>query len=132
EAGAAQALANTLRTLRYYESAAEQAVAAAALRDQTNTATGLTDVYNAFVREATALLDHVEGDAMPADGGQSLTTHASAMEASYGGLKAKLLADGAAGTVRIAVMEEALRRYSALRRALQQTVKASTRLARGT
>lgn len=132
EAGAAQALADTLRTLRYYESAAEQAVAAAALRDQTNTATGLTDVYNAFVREATALLDHVEGDAMPADGGQSLTTHASAMEASYGGLKAKLLADGAAGTVRIAVMEEALRRYSALRRALQQTVKASTRLARGT
>ncbi len=58
--------------------------------------------------------------AMPADGGQSLTTHAAAMEASYGGLKAKLLADGAAGTVRIAVMEEALRRYSALRSALQQ------------
>jgi phosphate:Na+ symporter len=29
-------------------------------------------------------------------------------------------------------MEEALRRYSALRRALQQTIKASTRRAKGT
>ncbi|AKM29433.1 hypothetical protein AB870_03710 [Pandoraea faecigallinarum] len=128
EAVAAEQLADTLRTLRYYESAAEQAVAAAALHDRTTTATGQADVYTAFLRESTALLDHVESDTLPADGGESLGTHAASMEAAYGGLKAKLLADGAAGSVRISVMEEALRRYSAL----QQTVKASTHRARGT
>ncbi|APD11346.1 hypothetical protein UC34_16675 [Pandoraea vervacti] len=132
EAAAAERLADTLRTLRYYESAAEQAIAAAALQDQTTTATGLSDVYTSFLRESTALLDHIESDALPSDGGDSLGTHAAAMEAAYGGLKAKLLADGAAGNARISVMEEALRRYSALRRALQQTIKASTRRAKGT
>lgn len=132
EAAAAEALADTLRTLRYYESAAEQAIAAAALHDQTGTATGLSDAYTAFLHESTELLDLVERDTLPADVGESFVTHVASMEAAYGGLKAKLLAEGAAGTTRIAAMEEALRRYSAIRRALQQTVKASTRRAKGT
>ena len=47
------------------------------------------------------------------------------MESTYQALKAALLDAGAAGGLRIATMETALRRYSALRRAAQQAVKAA-------
>jgi len=49
------------------------------------------------------------------------------MEAAYEALKTGLLAVGATGGVRLASMEEALRRYSALRPAAQQATKAHRR-----
>ncbi len=51
------------------------------------------------------------------------------MRAAYQDLEAELLAAGAGGGVSLAGMEEALRRYSAMRRAAQQAAKARQRLA---
>ena len=52
---------------------------------------------------------------------------ASQMETAYETLKASLLAAGALGGTRLSDMEEALRRYSAIRRAAQQATKARRR-----
>lgn len=49
------------------------------------------------------------------------------MEAAYEDLKTGLLVTVAAGGARLADTEEALRRYSALRRAAQQATKARRR-----
>ena len=49
------------------------------------------------------------------------------MELTYEALKAALLAAGAAGRLPLAEMEEALRRFSAIRRATQQAAKAAQR-----
>jgi phosphate:Na+ symporter len=51
-----------------------------------------------------------------------------AMEEAYQQLKAAVLSAAAAGHLPLLEMEAALERYSALRRALQQAVKARTRL----
>lgn len=122
-------LARVLRTLRYHESASEQTMQAAALAAAPADA-DLANAYVHFERDALALLDHVArvqdaaaaddsaGDAMP------IENVVAAMEDAYHALKARLLAEGASGAIGIAAMEEGLRRYSALRRALQQEAKA--------
>ena len=81
-----------------------------------------------FGRDALALLDHVE-QAGPSGGDAAAEVAptervVAAMEDAYQTLKGRLLADGASGAIGIAAMEEGLRRYSALRRALQQEAKA--------
>lgn len=122
-------LATTLGTLRYYETASEQTAQAAALAGALQDAE-LADAYASFERRALALLEHIDsverleaGD----DEGHLIESLGQSMEAAYGVLKARLLAQGAAGALDIAAMEERLRRYSALRRALQQVAKAHAR-----
>lgn len=120
-------LARVLRTLRYYESAAESTMQAAALAGAAADA-NLAERDAQFRRDALALLDHVE-QAGPSGGDAAAEVAptervVAAMEDAYQTLKGRLLADGASGAIGIAAMEEGLRRYSALRRALQQEAKA--------
>ena len=125
-------LARVLRTLRYHESAAEQTAQACALAGARPGA-GLADAYACFERRALALLDHLDGadrtDGADVAAGEVAPTErlVASMEDAYQALKARVLADGASGALAIAAMEEWLRRYSALRRALQQEAKAHAR-----
>ncbi|WP_322011980.1 Na/Pi symporter [Paraburkholderia sp. J12] len=122
-------LAEVLRTLHYYESAEEQAMQAASLPGAMDDA-AIADAYGLFERRALALIDQTESagrnDAEAGDG-KLIETLGQSMEAAYGALKARLLAEGAAGALGIPAMEELLRRQSALRRALQQVAKAHSR-----
>ncbi|TDV13914.1 hypothetical protein [Paraburkholderia caballeronis] len=80
------------------------------------------------------LLDYVERQADAADDAKTSGVRrddvarteeaVAAMEDAYHALKARLLAKGASGAMPVAVMEKRLRRYRALRRALQQEAKA--------
>ncbi|MEI7293026.1 Na/Pi symporter [Paraburkholderia tropica] len=133
----AAALAESLRELRYHESAAEQAMQAAALANVLPDA-GVAASYAQFERRSLALLDAIEAVdhasrenesrlRSPGEDSALIENLSQAMEGAYGALKAQLLGEGAAGTVSIALMEELLRRHSALRRALQQVAKAHSR-----
>ncbi|MCB2007178.1 MAG: Na/Pi cotransporter family protein, partial [Rhodoferax sp.] len=118
-------LAWTLRVMRYYETASEQALAASALTPwMAATGTELAQAQAGFARHADdlfALCDPQQG--APSPGMVSIA--ADRMERSYQTLKAALLLAGADGQMPIAAMEQALRRSSALRRAAQQMAKAS-------
>jgi phosphate:Na+ symporter len=144
--GTAVRLADTLRRLRYHETAAELALVAAGLsplRGPQDAA--LTGLQDRFARALEIVLDLCgralpqavqpapTGSGGPAPSGPAVddpTLHLglAAMEARYQALKAGLLAAGAAGDVALGPMEEALRRHSALRRAAQQCVKAVLRV----
>ena len=78
-----------------------------------------------YLQRLPLILDKIEALQQLAepDLGQ-LTSSLAAFEADYEALKSALLAAGATGAARIFDMEEALRRHSALRRAVQQAVKA--------
>ena len=117
-------LAAMLRVLRYVETVAEQAQLAATLRAE---AGELSDGGEAaaFREGADALFAACDSTAR-AGTQATLDAELAAMETAYQALKAALLAAGAAGQLRIAPMEAALRRYSALRRAAQQSAKAAT------
>lgn len=117
-------LAQLLRTLRYHESTAEQAMLAAGLPPVQPGEGPLTDAHARFVDSARALLAQL--DAMPPDAA-ALEAAGLGMAQAYEALKGTLLAEGAEGAVKLSVMERALRRQSALRRALQQAAKASMR-----
>jgi phosphate:Na+ symporter len=123
-------IAEGLRELRYYESAAEQALQAAALASVLPDAQ-IAEAYALFERRSLALLEAIEAADHPREtaGEDSalIESLSQSMEAAYGALKAQLLNAGAAGTLAIAAMEEWLRRQSALRRALQQVAKAHSR-----
>ncbi len=118
-------LALLLRQQRYHETAAEQASLAAGL----SSAGALADEHlrlraALFAQQGQVLLELCErlpGD----DGSQALAATLQSSEDEYQLLKAALLSAGAAGSLRMVVMEEALRHYSALRRALQQSAKAA-------
>ncbi|MDZ4399056.1 Na/Pi symporter [Hydrogenophaga sp.] len=121
-------LAELLRIQRYNESGAEQAVAAVAL-----SATGLEDARlasaaSAFAGAAGALLSAWDPDTS-ADAARP-DAALRAMEAGYEDLKAALLSAGADSRLSLTEMEQALRRSSALRRAVQQVHKAQRRLSR--
>lgn len=120
---ASEGLARVLRVLRYHESTAEQAHAAVPLRPPPGSDAVLAGLHAAFLREADALLALCDplGDA-PAPA--VLEAASAAMEEAYEAHKATLLTTGATGAVRMADMEDAHRRASALRRAAQQAVKA--------
>jgi len=122
-------LADLLRVLRYHESTAEQALAAASLRPA-RLPGPLQAADEAFCRLADGLLARCQAAAPQGlAGGRAaqLSRDAEAVEAAYQTLKAELLAAGASGALRLAEMEEGLRRISALRRAVQQAVKAVLR-----
>ncbi|MEK6293491.1 MAG: hypothetical protein V4793_19305, partial [Paraburkholderia tropica] len=99
---------------------------------------GVAASYAQFERRSLALLDAIEAVdhasrenesrlRSPGEDSALIENLSQAMEGAYGALKAQLLGEGAAGTVSIALMEELLRRHSALRRALQQVAKAHSR-----
>ncbi len=122
-------LAALLRIQRYHETAAEQAVAAAALPPLGAADAGLASAQAAFAAAASALLSRcdptgpVDADALEADLGT--------MEAHYEDLKATLLSAGADARLALTDMEQALRRCSALRRAAQQLHKSRRRFSEG-
>jgi phosphate:Na+ symporter len=120
-------LAGLLRIRRYHEEAAEQAMAAAEMPSQEATDARLAAARQAFDAAALALLSRFDATApldMP-----GLDADLAAMEARYEAQKVQLLAAGADARIALTDMEQALRRSSALRRALQQLHKARWRLA---
>ncbi len=121
-------LAWALRVLRYHETTSEQAFAASQLAGLAASAGGaLVAAQARFAQLADELLvlcDPLQGE-LPGAG--LVAAALDAAEKAYQTLKATLLAAGADGQLPMAGMEEALRRYSALRRATQQAAKATRR-----
>lgn len=129
--GTAHRLARTLRVHRYQESAVDDALQAAQLPAAEHDG-AVAEAVQGFVQHAATLLALAEpvpetGE-VPADDG-ALAQALAQMQQAYQALKAALLDAGATGAMHIAVMDVALRRHSALRRALEQLAKAA-RLAR--
>lgn len=118
-AGGVHDLARWLRVLRYHETAAELALQAVQAMPMPLPA-ALQPGATAFVDQAHALLA-----ACDAGAGPGLDAAQAAFERSYQVLKALLLEAGATGVMSIDPMEAVLGRSSALRRALEQTAKAS-------
>lgn len=119
-------LAELLRVQRYYETCAEQLRAAAPLVPPGSADPRLADAHQRFVSTASYLL--AEHDRQAPGPGPVVALDPVPMEAAYQHLKATVLASAAAGQVPMSDMEAALERYSAMRRALQQAVKAHARL----
>jgi phosphate:Na+ symporter len=119
-------LTQVLRVLRYHESITEQVHACAPLRVPGVDGPALAELHQQFVNRCDALLAACDPQA-PDPGPGHLEERSQHMEAAYEALKTGLLAVGATGGVRLASMEETLRRYSALRRAAQQAAKARRR-----
>ena len=128
----AQRLPQLLRTARYYESAAELAIeAAAAASEQLAGAGGVEDLGDAAFRQAgESLLAQADPAVVPAPVARD-DASARAMESAYQALKARLLEAGARSELPVAVMDARLRAASALRRAMEQAVKAARMLAAG-
>lgn len=116
-----------LRTQRYHVACAEQALLASSLPPLVADGASLNGAHERFAEAAEALLRHCG----PPVGASSDDPEVAlgAMEARYEDLKQTLLAAGASARLSLSDMERALRRYSALRRALQQWHKACLRLA---
>jgi len=129
-AESARRLPELLRVARYYEAATELAAeAAAALREREHAPDGAAAASDAaFRRQGAALLDRVD----PADDAFDAAAAEVALrdfEGDYQILKADLLEAGAAGELDVAAMDARLRAASALRRAVEQAVKARRLLA---
>lgn len=122
-------LAELLRIQRYHEAGAEQVMAAAALSPLGPADARLASAAKAFAAASTALLARCDPTA-PTDVA-GLDADLRTMEARYEDLKADLLAAGADARLGLTEMEQALRRGSALRRAVQQLHKSRRRLADG-
>jgi phosphate:Na+ symporter len=120
-------MAELLRTERYHEAGAEQAVAAAALPPLGLSDTRLALAAAAFVAAADASL--ARSDPLAPTDVAGMDADLGTMELRYEDLKAALLAAGADARLGLIEMEQALRRGSALRRAVQQLHKARRRLA---
>jgi phosphate:Na+ symporter len=116
-------LARLLRTQRYHETCAEQAVSAAAL-PSAGTSDGAFSAAHAVFAGATDRLLIRCDPTLPAYDAVGLDAELNTMEARYQDLKAALLAAGADGRLTLSDMELSLRRCSALRRAVQQAAKA--------
>lgn len=123
---ASQHLAQVLRVLRYHETTAEQVHLAAPLRRLNTQHPAGTVLHDAFLNQADALLAWCDPQTAEPETA-ALDAATQTMETAYEELKTGLLGAGAAGGARLADMEEALRRYSALRRAAQQASKARRR-----
>ncbi len=123
---ASERLAQVLRVLRYHETTAEQAQTAAPLGHIGPNERLTQAAHAAFLLQTEALLALCDPQAYDPETA-ALDAAASEMETAYETLKASLLAAGALGGTRLSDMEEALRRYSALRRAAQQATKARRR-----
>lgn len=116
-----------LRTQRYHVACAEQALLASSLPLLRTDDPGLNGAHARFVQAAEDLL----ANHGPSGLGPSTDPDAAlgVMEARYEDLKQTLLGAGATARLSVIDMEQALRRYSALRRALEQWHKACLRRA---
>lgn len=123
---ASEQLAQILRVQHYHQSTAEQAYAAAPLRPLRADDSGSTTLQEVFLHASEALLALCDPQALEPQT-TNLDAAAQHMEAAYEALKSTLLATVASGGAHLADTEEALRRYSALRRAAQQATKARRR-----
>lgn len=126
-ADSSEQLARVLRSLRYHENCAEQAGLAARLDGRASFGPELAQATAHFMREGMTLIERIEAGADSEPPPELLVD----MEQAYALLKDRLLVAGASGHLRLPAMEQSLRRYSALRRALQQTAKAGRDAGRG-
>ena len=123
----AQRLAQVLRRATYFASVAEQLPAIAAAAQVLPAGTPAPDsTLAAHIRRlrnaAAALLHQLETGELLAE---DLNDQATAWEAEYQQVKAALLEAGALGTLAPSAMDVLLRSHSALRRAIQQALKAN-------
>jgi phosphate:Na+ symporter len=125
-AAGSERLAELLRIQRYYETCARQALVAAPLELPAAASLKLVGHHQAFVAATLALLA-AHDDPSPA-GPPAQALDGQSMEQHYQTLKAEVLAAAAAGLLPLTQMETLLGRYSALRRATQQALKARARL----
>ncbi len=119
-------LPEILRMARYYEAAAELAVEAIEAAGEVETVEGIASDAS-FRNQAHALLDQADPTGTLADTA-SLDASLRDFENDYQIFKAELLEAGAQGQFPVAGMDARLRAASALRRALQQAVKAARML----
>ncbi|MBZ0132776.1 MAG: Na/Pi cotransporter family protein [Rhodocyclaceae bacterium] len=119
-------LPEILRVARYYEAAAELAAEAAEAAGEATAADGIASDAS-FRRQAHALLDQADPAGDLADAA-ALDAGLRDFENDYQILKAELLEAGAQGQLPVGDMDALLRAASALRRALQQAVKAARML----
>jgi len=125
-AGNARRLPEILRVARYYETATELAVEASAAMGEIAGGESSPET-TAFTDTALELLTC--SDPAGTVAGVEREAAADEMESTYQALKAYLLAAGAQGLLPVAAMDASLRAASALRRALEQAVKAARLLA---
>lgn len=117
-----QRLARVLRQLRYYEEITEQAHAAAMLRLPVSVSGHAVVVpWREHAKRLLLFCDRTLAGVSNAELDHAL----NAMESAYEDLKSTLLTAGAAGQLSLTDMEQALRHFSALRRAAQQALKAA-------
>ena len=122
-------LAALLRIQRYHETATEQAAAALALPPLAAADAPLAAAMADFDAAADALLARCDPPAPVA--ASDLDADLRTLETRYEALKAALLTAGAQTRLPLPDMEQALRRCSALRRAVQQLHKSRRRQAGG-
>lgn len=125
-AAGSERLAELLRIQRYYETCARQALAAAPLELPAAASPKLVGHHQTFVEVTLALLA-AHDDPNPAVP-PTEALDSQSMEQHYQTLKAEVLTAAAAGLLPLTQMETLLGRYSALRRAVQQALKARSRL----
>lgn len=119
----AQRLPDILRMARYYESVAELAMEAAAAANETPIP-ALIESGGPFIDQSKRLLSGVDPEnklGNVSDWNNSLRN----LEGDYQILKAELLESGAQGRLSVSDMDARLRAASAIRRAMQQAVKAA-------
>ncbi|MBD3892395.1 Na/Pi cotransporter family protein [Hydrogenophaga sp.] len=123
---ASQRLAELLRVQRYYETCADLSFAAAPLSAPGVDDEKIQQQHQAFISATLQLL--AEHDAAPATAAPRAALDLRPMESAYQQLKASVLACAATAALALDEMETQLDRYSSLRRAMQQAVKARLRL----
>ena len=120
----AQRLPHILRVVRYYEAVSELAVEAAKASENKLHLPKLAEVNDKFIDQAMKLTSMVD----PGNQGEyanDVDYNMQDMEAHYQVLKEELLKEGAFGRLPVSDMDDRLRAASAIRRAIQQAVKAA-------
>jgi phosphate:Na+ symporter len=120
-AESAARLPQLLRVARYYETATELAAEAAAAWAERVSHPAVNVAWQAWREQAQGLLTPWGSDKVPT---AQTELQLQAFEAAYQGLKAVLLEAGAQSQLPVVAMDAQLRGASALRRAVQQCMKA--------
>ena len=123
----AQRLPDILRIARYYETLAELALEVAAALYATKLPAPAES--GRFAAQAEALLDAADPAARP-DTPEAIESALHMLEEHYQSLKSHLLEAGAQGQLPVDEMDARLRAAGAIRRAMQQAVKAAVLLDR--
>ena len=119
----ARHLPHILRVARYYEAVAELAVEAAAAARETPLP-ALIETGSSFPSQAERLCSRVDPEGYR-EHGADVENGLQSLEGDYQMLKVELLEAGAQGRLPVADMDARLRAASAVRRAVQQAVKAA-------